>query len=106
MQRGLTGLVFGIGLLLGALPALAHHAFSAEFDTKKPIKFEGTVTKVEWINPHAWFHIDVKTPDGKVEEWMIEGGSPNSLFRRGVTKDSVKPGTVLVVEDTRRRMDR
>jgi len=91
-------LVFSIGLLLGALPALAHHAFSAEFDAKKPIKFQGTVTKVEWINPHAWFHIDVKTPDGKVEEWMIEGGSPNSLFRRGITKDSVKPGTILVVE--------
>jgi hypothetical protein len=84
--------------VLAAAPLLAHHAFSAEFDAKKPVKLTGTVTKMEWINPHAWIHIDVKLPDGKVEKWMIEGGTPNTLFRRGFTKNSVLPGTVIVVD--------
>jgi len=79
----------------------AHHAFSAEFDAKKPIKLEGTVTKMQWINPHAWIHIEVKRPDGKLENWMIEGGTPNTLFRRGFTKDSLKVGTKVVVEGYR-----
>jgi hypothetical protein len=85
-------------LILAAAPVLAHHAFSAEFDAKKPVKLTGTVSKMEWINPHAWIHIDVKRPDGKVEKWMIEGGTPNTLFRRGFTKNSVLPGTVIIVD--------
>ena len=76
----------------------AHHAFAAEFDAKKPVKLQGSVTKVEWINPHAWIHIEVKHPDGKVEQWMIEGGKPNTLFRRGVNKNSLPFGTVIVVD--------
>ena len=85
-------------LVLAAAPVLAHHAFSAEFDAKKPVKLTGTVTRMEWINPHAWIHIDVKRPDGTMEKWMIEGGTPNTLFRRGFTKNSVLPGTVIVVD--------
>jgi hypothetical protein len=85
-------------LVLAVKPAMAHHAFAAEFDAKKPIKIRGTVTKMEWINPHAWIHIDVKKPDGTVEEWMIEAGTPNTLLRRGFTKDSLKAGTEVVVD--------
>jgi len=85
-------------LVLAVKPALAHHAFAAEFDAKRPIKLRGTVTKMEWINPHAWIHIDVKKPDGTVEEWMIEAGTPNTLLRRGFTKDSLKAGTEVVVD--------
>jgi len=85
------------GLGAAAAPA-AHHSFSGEFDVNKPIKLEGTVTKVEWINPHAWIHIDVKRPDGTVESWAIEGGTPNTLMRRGFTKDSLKTGTEIMVD--------
>jgi hypothetical protein len=88
----------GLGLLLAVGPVLAHHAFSAEFDAKKEVKLTGTVTKMEWVNPHAWIHIDVKKPDGKIEQWMIEGGTPNALMRRGLTRDSLPPGTVIVVD--------
>jgi hypothetical protein len=84
--------------ILTAKPVLAHHAFAAEFDAKKPVKLHGTVTKMEWINPHAWIHIDVKKADGTVEEWMIETGTPNTLLRRGFTKDSLKVGTEVVVD--------
>ena len=93
------GWILGAGIIAVAagVPVLAHHAFSAEFDAKAPVTVRGPVTKVEWINPHAWIHLQVTKPDGKTEEWMVEGGTPNTLQRRGVTRDSVKPGTVIVV---------
>jgi hypothetical protein len=79
-------------------PLDAHHAFSAEFDSKKPLKMRGVVTKVEFINPHSWIHIDVTDDAGKITSWMIEGGSPNTLFRRGINKDSLPKGTVVIVD--------
>jgi hypothetical protein len=87
-----------LGVVLTVAPIYAHHAFAAEFDSAKPVKLRGTVTKMEWINPHSWIHIDVKGPDGKVVNWMVEGGSPNALFRRGVTKDSLPVGTEILVD--------
>jgi len=92
-----TAVVVLLTVLAGA-PAWAHHAFAAEFDAKKPVKLRGTVTKMEWINPHAWVHIDVKKDDGSVDEWMIEAGTPNTLLRRGFTRDSLKPGTEIIVD--------
>lgn len=97
MRKKLAGLLVGAGLLLPA-GLWAHHAFQAEFDAKKPIHLRGTVTKMEWINPHAWLHIDVKNPDGTASEWMKEAGTPNTLFRRGFTKDSLKLGTEVIVD--------
>ena len=98
--------VVRIGLTVAALvmatgSLFAHHAFSAEFDPNAPVKLEGPVTKVELINPHAWIHMSVKRPDGKVEEWMVEGGTPNTLQRRGITRDSIKVGTVISVQGYR-----
>jgi len=90
--------ITGISLLLGSVPLWAHHAFAAEFDVNQPLKLTGTLKKWEMINPHSWFHIDVKGPDGKVSEWMVEGGSPNALLREGVTKETVPIGTVLIID--------
>jgi len=91
------GLAMGAVVLLAA-PLWAHHAFAAEFDSNKPVNLRGTVSKMEWINPHAWIHVDVKDADGKVTNWMVECGSPNTLLRRGVTKNSVTAGTEIVVD--------
>ena len=80
-----------------AAPAAAHHAFGAEFDADKEVLLRGTVARMDWINPHAWVHMDVERPDGEVERWMIEGGAPGALLRLGWTKDSLPPGTEIVV---------
>jgi hypothetical protein len=98
MRKTFIVLFAAVVLLSVAVPVWAHHAFAAEFDAAKPIKFTGTVTKMEWINPHAWIHIDVKSEDGKVTPWMIEAAAPNALLRRGWTKNSLLAGTVIVVE--------
>ena len=101
MSRTLA-FVLGAGVsFLAVVPVWAHHAFSAEFDSSKPIKLRGTVTKMEWINPHAWIHIDVKSEDGTVSPWMIEAAAPNSLLRRGFTKNSLLPGMEILVEGYR-----
>ena len=92
------GLVAAVGMLAAASPAVAHHAFSAEFDADMPVTLQGTVTRMEWVNPHAWIHIAVEKADGTTEAWMVEGGAPNALLRRGFNKNSLPPGTVIMVE--------
>jgi hypothetical protein len=84
--------------LAAAVPLAAHHAFGGEFDPDRPILLKGKVVKMEWVNPHAWIHVEVTKPDGSKEVWMIEGGSPNSLLRHGVTRDSLPVGTEIVVD--------
>ncbi|MCU1336553.1 MAG: hypothetical protein JWO19_2134 [Bryobacterales bacterium] len=102
MRKALSVAVSTAGLLLAVLmavsPLRAHHAFAAEYDAKKQVKLEGVVTQMEWINPHAWIHIDVTGPDGKVTSWMVEGGSPNILLRRGFTKNSLEKGQKISVD--------
>ena len=97
----LTIAVVGVALLLAIVPAEAHHAFAAEFDANNPVSLEGTVTKMEWINPHAWIHIAVADPDGTVTDWMIEAGAPNGLIRRGFSRESLLPGTKILVSGYR-----
>ena len=98
MRTKLMVVVAAVGLVLAAAPVLAHHAFAAEFDQNKPIKVQGAVTKWELTNPHSWIYIDVKDPDGKTATWMIEGASPNNLYRLGFTKESLPAGSVITVE--------
>jgi hypothetical protein len=99
MRRALIIVAGCAGLLLAAASvAAAHHAFAAEFDAQKPVNLRGAVTKVEWVNPHVWIHVAVRKPDGTTEPWAIEGGTPNVLFRRGFTKQSLTSGTEIVVD--------
>jgi hypothetical protein len=97
-RRTRFAIAVAVSGLLEATPMHAHHAFSAEYDAEKPIHLRGTLVKWEMINPHSWFHVEVKRPDGKVDTWMIEGGSPNQLIRLGVTKNSVPIGLELVID--------
>jgi hypothetical protein len=91
----------GVIALAASMPVLAHHAFSAEFDANAPVTLRGPVTKIEWINPHAWIHMEHKTANGKPEAWMVEGGTPNTLQRNGISRDSIKVGTEIVVSGYR-----
>lgn len=100
MRTTLCAAVVSMGVLLapGATTLSAHHAFASEFDANRPVKFKGTVSKMMWVNPHAWIYVDVKKADGTTEEWMVEAGTPNTLLRRGFTKTSLVPGTEIMVD--------
>jgi uncharacterized protein DUF6152 len=102
-MKKILAIASAVGALVaaGSGVAFAHHSFAAEFDANAPVTLRGTITKMEWINPHSWIHIDVKNPDGTVTEWMVEGGTPNTLFRRGFTREAVKAGMEITVEGYR-----
>ena len=101
MRATFAVLLSGLGLLLAGASLAAHHSFAAEFDANQPLKVRGTVVQMDWVNPHSWIHLDVKKDDGTVERWMVEGPTPNTLLRRGFTKDSLKSGTELIIEGYR-----
>jgi hypothetical protein len=101
MCKLISAAALGTLLAAGATPSAAHHSFAAEFDAAKPVQLEGTVTKMDWINPHSWIHLDVTTPSGEVQQWMIEGGAPNALLRRGWNRNSLPAGTKIVVQGFR-----
>ena len=101
MRTELIRLAVAAGMLLATRQISAHHAFAAEFDANKPVKFKAVVAKMEWVNPHVWIHVDVKMPDGTVERWAIEAGTPNVLLRRGASKETLKPGVEINVDGYR-----
>lgn len=108
MRTKMTITLASLGLMLAGAPLMAHHAFGGEFDPNKPVLLKGKVVKIEWVNPHAWIHLETPkadgtqpcqfTPNAKCEEWMVEGGTPNTLLRRGITRDSLAAGTELVID--------
>ena len=104
MRKNLLSLII-VGMLLVAIPLVAHHSISAEFDTTKPITFTGTVKKVAWMNPHIYTHVEVKQPDGKILEYRVEGGPPNALFRSGWREDSLKVGETVTVRGVRAKAE-
>ena len=101
MKTTLAVLTASLMLMGGAVRLVAHHSFAAEFDAKQPVLFKGTVTKMEWINPHVWIYMNVTQPNGRTEAWMVEGGAPTVLFRRGFSKTSLQAGTQIVVDGYR-----
>ena len=97
-MRTTLAIAFGGLLLAATAPVSAHHAFGAEFDPNAPLRLQGKIVKLEWVNPHSWIHVEVKKDDGSTEVWMIEGGTPNTLLRRGLTRDTLAIGTEIIVD--------